>query len=402
MRPATTKRPRARSRTSSPRSVSRAWTSRSCKGCPCPRSDRAAEVAAVAAKARTASRGKGSSRRMPAARAWARLRTARDPDLRAAPVERTRAMRAGRGSAVRNRLALWAGLFASAIALAAQSTSATAVRQAVPARGSSLGGVQVIHGPGGQTTVITSSGGHVSASGIPPQLTQVPGAPQAAGDAQAPTARLMQLQQLQFDRRPSAILAAWAELDKAPSPSSEVAESDGPDAEVAMQLEALGYFVGSGVAVQGTPMPAGPPPAAPVGSVAPAPTAAQPQPATQPAAQPQPGAEAQPADPANPDAAAAEAAAAAEEARKKAEEEAKKAAEEAKAIEKEMADLRRNVTLGRWSDVGAYLRGLVKPDAEGGYTRMLQSLSQGPQVNEPDMPPQGRMFMEKNQFSPGD
>jgi hypothetical protein len=330
-----------------------------------------------------------------------------------------------------------AGLVAASIPLAplfATSAAQAQVVQGVRARSaqpSSSGSIQMSGGTvqviqNGQVTVFKSgnSSGMFSGGAVPPELMgQVPG---ASGDAAAaPTPRLAPLQQLQFDRRPSAILAAWAELDKAPEvkPDAAAPASAGPGDEITEQLAALGYAVGgvaiapSSVPPSGTaptlvaptasaPVALAPVPAAPTAtSAAGAPTAVAGQPAasTPSAAGTQPATEAQPAE-AAPDAeAAAAAAAAAEEARKKAEEDAKKAAEAPKAIEKEMADLRRNVTLGRWSDVGTYLKGLSKAEGEAGYEHMLQSLEQGPpQMHVPDMPPQGRMYLEKNQFSPGD
>jgi hypothetical protein len=308
-------------------------------------------------------------------------------------------------------------MLASSIALAAQGASANAARAAqVQAARASSGTITVQGSPAqsvrilrsGSQTVITGPNGSVTTLGggslSLQELSADPGAPGDPSAPAAPTPRLMPLQQLQFDRRPSAILAAWAELDKAPEVAAEATAGTEMSGETAMQLEALGYAVGGAVAVAPVavapvsvaPVAVAPAPPAPpttassVGSVAAAPSAAQ------------PATEAAPAEPVDPAAAEAAAAAAAEEARKKAEEDAKKAAEEAKAIEKEMADLRRNVTLGRWSEVGTYLKGLSKPEGEAGYKRMLQSLVEGPQIQVPDMPPQGRMYMEKNQFSPGD
>lgn len=309
-----------------------------------------------------------------------------------------------------HRLALWAGLLVTSIPLAPQGGVARPAQavQGVRARsvqGSSSGSVQVIQSSGGQVTILSGSGNSTTSFGggsIPPELlAQVQG--ESSGEGAAPTPRLAPLQQLQFDRRPSAILAAWAALDKAPEVTPDsTASNAGPGDEVSAQLEALGYVIAVG-APTGVPTGAAPSAVAPVPTTAPgvpAVAAGQTAVSAPPATGAQPVAEAQPAEvEANPEAAAAEA----EEARKKAEEDAKKAAEEAKAIEKEMADLRRNVTLGRWSDVGTYLKGLTKAEGEAGYDHMLQSLEQGPpQMHVPDMPPQGRMFVEKNQFSPGD
>jgi len=301
--------------------------------------------------------------------------------------------------------ALGIGLLIASAALAAQTPAVNAVR-ARAVQGSSTGSLQVTRSASGQITSISRSGtGTVSISGgaVPPELmAQTSGA--SGGEAAAPTPRLAPLQQMQFDRRPSAILAAWAELDKAPEVAAEKNASGEEDGGEVVEIESLGYATSGVVGVAPTtpvitaPVATAPTTTQPVAAQPSVP--AQPSTAAQPSATAQPNAEAQPAEAATPEAATA--AAAAEEARKKAEEEAKKKADEAKAIEKEFADLRRNVTLGRWSEVGTYLKGISKPEGEAGYTRMLQSLVQGPQVQVPDMPPQGRMFMERNQFSPVD
>ena len=270
--------------------------------------------------------------------------------------------------------------------------------------GQSTGAVRITRS-GGQT-IITGPGGSTAIQGlgaVPPELlAEMSGGMQGAqgADGEAPTPRLAPLQQLKFDRRPSAILAAWAELETEAEEEAEAGEEvadlgAGAGFEV-LEEPAVGAILSvSGAVVQGAVLL----PSTAAVPAAPTAPAAQPAAPTAPAAQP--GAEAAPEpDAAGSDAAAAEAEA--EDARRKAEEEARKATEEAKAIQREMRLLRRDVTLGRWDDVGAYLGGLSEKEAEAGYAHMLQSLVQGPQVMPQDISPQGRQFLERNQFSPAD
>ncbi len=186
--------------------------------------------------------------------------------------------------------------------------------------------------------------------------------PEGSGGVNAPpSARLQALQKLEFDRRASTQLSVWATPPKKPEEHKPAAEApEAPATEAPMPSEA----------------PTAPEePAGPEGET---PEQAEKRLAAQAAAK----------------LAATEAAA-------KAKEEAEKKAAEAKAIVDEMAALTRNVTLGDWAAVKAYLATLTEAEAKGGYDRMLQSLLQGPQ-QRPQVPQQGQMFVEKNQFSPED
>ncbi|MEO6708278.1 MAG: hypothetical protein ABI054_03365 [Planctomycetota bacterium] len=199
-----------------------------------------------------------------------------------------------------------------------------------------------------------------------------------------PTPRLMALQKLEFDRRASTVLNAWATPPKKP----EEAKAPAKDAAA------------------GTPpkVEEGKPPANDAAGTTPPAGATPPATATPPAGATPPKIE-EPAPPANetPEAATARIAAkaAAEAAALKAKEAAEKKAAEAKAIVDEMAALQRNVTLGDWKAVKAYLATLTEAEAKGGYDRMLQSLVSGPQ-QRPNVPQQGQQYIEKNQFTPDD
>ncbi|MCC7011821.1 MAG: hypothetical protein IT454_04585 [Planctomycetes bacterium] len=272
---------------------------------------------------------------------------------------------------------------------------------------------------------------------------EVQEAPGQNGETPAakPGPRTEKLKKLEFDRRPSAILAAWskppgakkdAATDGAELKTGAVPESESPQQQaVAGALAKLGYVVSSTpaagssavVSVAGTPaLTAGSAPApapAASGSVAATPSAPAVAVSGTPlsAAQaPAGGAAATSAAPASstaggvaaddPDAAkkaeeAAQAKAAADEAAAKAKEAAEKAAAEAKAIDEELATLKRNVTLGDWPAVKSYLAGLADDEKKAGYEQILKSLQEGPR-QRPNVPPQGQQYIEKNVFSPAD
>jgi hypothetical protein len=161
----------------------------------------------------------------------------------------------------------------------------------------------------------------------------------------APSPRLIELQKLNFDRRASTILAAWATPPKKPEEAKpKPAEVTAPAVEE----------------------PAPPPDETP--EQATARLAAK---------------------------AAAEAAAA------KAKEAAEKKAAETKAIAEEMLALQRNVTLGDWAAVQTYFASLTEAERKGGFEKLLQSLQAGPQPR-PQVPQQGQQYIEQNQFTPED
>jgi len=239
--------------------------------------------------------------------------------------------------------------------------------------------------------------------------------PDAAGPKAAvkSTPRLEKLKKLEYDRRPSAILAAWANPRKpgdAPKTGAVEGQSGGGAVEVAalddtsgfsvgtaQQLTSLGYVSTSGSTVVVSGVPATPLVVAGT-AIAPA-TTAQPGAAaaapatTEPATEDAPSAEDTEKAQKKKDEAAAK--------KKKADEEAAAKAAEAKFIEEEMQVLQRNVTLGDWPAVKTYLAGLTEDERKGGYETMLQSLQQGPK-KKPNVPQQGQQYLEKNRFSPAD
>lgn len=182
------------------------------------------------------------------------------------------------------------------------------------------------------------------------------GAPGAQAAAASP--RQQKLTQLTFDRRPSAILAAWSKPPAKEEPATEDAQPSNAT----------------------TPPDVAPPTES---------TATAPGAPTSDANAPEKTSEALAAEKA-----------AAEAAKKAAEEAAKKAAE-AKALEKELAEFQRRVTLGEWPLVKEYLAGLTEAERKAGYKQLLASLAQGPR-DRPQVPPQGQRYVEKNRFSTAD
>jgi hypothetical protein len=268
----------------------------------------------------------------------------------------------------------------------------------------------------------------VAPSGVPVEAKKAPGP------------RLEKLKKLDFDRRASAILAAWSTPPKKAGESGDAGGTGAttPDASGEKTGKAQGNVVdrsaatggmlvaaravpaqpagatpvavtSTGTLAQGTPaQPAtAPSTAAQPGAAQPTagqPTAAQPtgsQAAAAPPTAAQAGAE-QPATPAEATPVDPEAAAkAAAEAKKKAEEEAAKKAAEAKALEEELAAFQRNVTLGEWESVKTYLASLTDEEKKVAYDRLLSSLRKGPE-RKPEVPPQGQPYLEKNLFSAED
>jgi hypothetical protein len=203
---------------------------------------------------------------------------------------------------------------------------------------------QIVVKSGGSVTILGSSG-----EAVPNDAQEAPPAPDAPGaDApkEKPTPRSEKLKKLEYDRRPSAILAAWSTPPKPPEAEKppEAAKPSAPDEEKK--------------------------PAEPA---------------------------AEPADPEAAKKAAAEA-----EKKKQQEEEAAKKAAEAKAIDAEMKVLQRDVTLGDWAAVKTYFAGLADVEKKAGYDQLLKSLQRGPAQQPQNVPQQGQPYVEKNQFAPED
>ncbi len=187
--------------------------------------------------------------------------------------------------------------------------------------------------------------------------------------AKKPTPREEKLKKLDYDRRPSAVLAAWANPPK--PEEAEAAKPTEPAVEIAPAVDA---------------------------------------PKTEAAVEVADGAVSAPDAPVDEEARKKAEEAAAEEAAKKAEaeanakksaEEAAKKAAEAKQLELEMTTLQLNVTLGDWDAVETYYATMTEEERKAGFERMLQSLQQGPQ-KKPNVPQQGQPYLEKNRFSPAD
>ncbi|MCY3000478.1 MAG: hypothetical protein NTV21_01530 [Planctomycetota bacterium] len=263
------------------------------------------------------------------------------------------------------------------------------------------------------------------------------GAPQLADGEQPakPGPRTQRLMAMSFDRRPSAILAAWSKREEdsksggaGESTSGEVKTGDVNIAEEALAAtkgaaSSVGFSSVRVISVQGQPaqvvvttptsstatlvpatgstVVAGTAVAVPLSSLqatgsAPAVAGSAPAAATTTGAAgaAQPAAEATPEEAKAAEAAAAEAAA-------KAAEEAKKQAEEAKAIDAELKKFQRDVTLGDWAAVKAAMAGWAKDEQKAAYDTLLRSLQEGPR-QRPQVPQQGQQHLERNQFSPAD
>lgn len=234
-----------------------------------------------------------------------------------------------------------------------------------------------------------------------------------------PSARQEKLKKLEFDRRPSAIFAAWTRsLNKEEAPKTGAVEPATGPTRVPQEED---FFAGAApgvavvstsgsvsvAAVPATPVVVGGSAITAIGqpavTVVQTPTSAtSAAPAAPVVEEPQP-AESKDggAQDADKDEKAAKKKAEAEAKKKKAEEEAAAKAAEAKQIEEEMSALQRNVTLGDWAAVRTYYATLTEDERKAGYERMLQSLQQGPQ-KKPNVPQQGQPYLEKNRFSPAD
>ncbi len=238
-----------------------------------------------------------------------------------------------------------------------------------------------------------------------------------------PGPRTQKLRQLGYDRRPSAILAAWAKVRET---QVEPSEGTGEVKTSALEPEPkTGAFSGAvitaagsstSVVVSGTtaaiPLTLIPPTgstaqpatitisagsalptatatAAPIATVTAAPSATASSAGAEPAAAAAGTEEAVAIDPRAED-----------EARKAKEESARQAAEQ-KAIDAELKQFQRDVTLGEWTSVKAAFARWQEDEQKAGYEQLLKSLQEGPRERA-QVHPQGQQYIEKNQFSPAD
>ncbi|MEW6745857.1 MAG: hypothetical protein AB1486_24210 [Planctomycetota bacterium] len=172
----------------------------------------------------------------------------------------------------------------------------------------------------------------------------------AQGGAPGASQRAARLKQLEFDRRPSAILKAWSSnAPEKPKPPGE-AEKESADSKGGLKdvLQRL---------ATGEPLPA-------------------------PAEKKTPE-----SAPLTPEQLAAK-------------KQAEQKQYESQLLEHELKLFQRSVTLGNWTDVKTYLAGLAKADAKTAYEQMLRSLQTGPKDRQRNE--QMAQFGEKNVFTPQD
>jgi hypothetical protein len=174
--------------------------------------------------------------------------------------------------------------------------------------------------PAAQAVQVLSvpNGFSLGPDGQPVQVPTDPSANATSGEFEPETARLQKLLALNFDRSPAAVLAAW---------SKELLPPEPPSANVDSEADSTSSSSDPAASAEGTPA------------------------ATDPAA-----------------------IAAAEAAKQKAAE----IAEQTKAIDAEVQQFARQVTLGRWSEVAAYIAALPKNQPKQVYQRLLQSLLTAP------------------------
>lgn len=236
----------------------------------------------------------------------------------------------------------------------------------------------------GKVQVVTEQATGGAATGTPAADGTKPAA------AAAPSPRLQKLQTLNYDRRPSSILKAWAlpepTIDDTKATEKKAGSDNAENGEAAPDfqapIEGLGasfpqsskvvivsgrltrVATASTAAVSATTgaapaasAPAGASPAAPAAAGAPVPPASGPAPAAD-SATPAPAADpsATPATPAPP-------------------------AIDPKVLDLEMRTLQRNVTLGRWDRVKAYFQEIPVEEGKEGHAQLLRSLQAGPQEN---------------------
>ena len=266
-----------------------------------------------------------------------------------------------------------------------------------------------------------------------------PGAVPVAGDAAAqPNPRLEKLKKLEFDRRPSTIMKTWstppkpepekpeilieeekrlaAEKEKAGDAEAPVGAETGEDEvspseedtevvkeEAGKEDEASTEEQADATGDENTDTES----SADAGET----TESEP-----PTVEGNPGTSSegtaeggdQTAPPVDPEE-AARLAAEAQAKQKEAEAEAKRVAEvqaaktkyENDLLDWELANFQRDVTLGEWTRVESYLAGLEENEQKEAYKRLLASLVSGP-ARKPQVPSQGRAYLEKNVFGPDD
>jgi len=241
---------------------------------------------------------------------------------------------------------------------AAQGPGAVPAAPAVPAG-------TVTPAPAGQEPQPAGAEGAAAPSGAPPVPKPVdPAAAAAAAANAAANARLQKWKQLQFDRRPSAVLAAWAAPELQPyDPAKEkddAKDKDGKVAEAApvpdagapppeMQGEGMVVVIdGNEVVMPAEVMVAAMPPGA------------------QPAGAP--GAAAGNAE--------------------------QKLAD--KKLQREIDMVKRAVTLSRWSEVAAFLQTLDEKKRKEAYEHFLRAVLNAPPEQNQRVPPN---LAEKNAFS---
>lgn len=209
----------------------------------------------------------------------------------------------------------------------------------------------------------------------PVQAVETPADTPATAGKSSP--RAGKLKTLQFDRRPSAIFAAWSSPPKA---KDETKPSEpGADTTTAQPVEPAPDAALSSV----------------VAEVKPEGTDAKSDAAGEPGAD---GTK-------PPDATAQKSAAAAKkkaeaeaEKKQKAEQEKARKAAEAKVLDDEIAAFQRNVTLGDWTAVKAYLASLNDDEKKIAYEQLLKSLQKGP-PQRPNVQAVGLPYIEKNRFA---
>jgi hypothetical protein len=185
--------------------------------------------------------------------------------------------------------------------------------------------------------------------------------PAAAGAAAAASARLQKWKQVRFDRRPSAILQAWAAPEPKPFDPAEPAPgaapvpggaaSPPPDAPAADAAEVVVEFVDITNIAEVVLPEAAPVPTAAGGAVVPPPAVA--------AAKPGPS-----------------------------------LAE--RRLQHEFELVQRDVTLGRWQRVGEFLQAFTEADRRPAYEQLLAALPNAPPAGEQRVPPH---LQEKNHFT---